>query len=411
MPYARKRGCKCGKDKKCKCGATWSFTANCGKDPVTGERVQIQGSGYKTKQEALDAAKEIEIQYKNGTYVKEARISFREFANEWLSHYRAIGGISDGTVDIRNHAIRRMLKYFDKIPVSQITTKMYQDMLISMKEPGGKNEKEGYAQETLISTHNTAQMMFEWGVIHKYIKSDPTEHSKIPRIDKQYDVDEDEEELPKYLEKDELIRFLEIVQKHGRFKDYAVYYTLAYTGMRIGELSVLCEDDLFSDKCQLRIKRTVYNAKGRAKEFKLKKPKTKKSKRIIDVDESVVKLLEKQIAMQKEVKMKYRNVYYDEHNFIFANSKRNPGYPEHRNMFERRMKKFLKLASLSTELTPHSLRHTHTSLLAEAGVPLEAIMERLGHKDDQTTKLIYLHVTKKMKKVASQKFADLMRGI
>lgn len=411
MPYARKRGCKCDKKKKCSCGATWSFTANCGKDPVTGERIQIPGSGYKTKAEALAAAKEIEIQHKNGTYVKEKNVSFRDFSNEWLKHYQSLGGVSDGTVDIRRHAIQRMLKYFDKIPVPQITTKMYQDMLIKMKEPGGKNKKEGYAQETLISTHNAGQMLFEWGKIHGYIKNNPTEYSKIPRIDKQYDVIEDEEELPKYLEKEELAKFLETVRIHGTFKDYAAFYTLSYTGFRIGELTVLCEEDLFSDECRLRVNKTVYNGKCKASEFKLKKPKTKKSRRTIDIDKSVVDLLEKQIKMQKEIKMQKRNIYYDEHNFIFANTNKNPGYPEHRNLFERHMRKFLKIAGLNTDLTPHSLRHTHASLLAEAGATLEEIMDRLGHKDDKTTRLIYMHVTKEMKKLASQKFADLMRGI
>lgn len=411
MAYARRRGCKCENKKKCKCGAKWSFTANCGTDPVTGERIQEFGSGFNTKAEALAAAKEIELQYANGTYVKEKKISFREFSSEWLKHYQSLGGISDGTVDIRRHAIRRMLKYFDKIPVPQITTKMYQDMLIKMKEPGGKNKREGYAQETLISTHNTGQMMFEWGVIHGYIKNNPTKHSKIPRVDKQYEVIEDEEELPKYLEKEELAKFLDTVRVHGTFKDYVAFYTLAYTGLRIGELAVLCEEDIFFEDCLLRVNKTVYNGKGKASEFKIKKPKTKKSRRVIDIDESVVELIEKQIKKQKEFKMAKRNIYFDEYNFIFANTDRNPGYPEHRNLFGRRMKKFLSIAGLNEELTPHSLRHTHASLLAEAGATEVEIMDRLGHKDDRTTKLIYLHVTKNMKKQASRKFADLMRGI
>ncbi|MGE7604678.1 tyrosine-type recombinase/integrase [Peribacillus sp. NPDC097675] len=62
-------------------------------------------------------------------------------------------------------------------------------------------------------------------------------------------------------------------------------------------------------------------------------------------------------------------------------------------------------------MTPHSLRHTHTSLLAEARVSLEQIMDRLGHIDDQITKNVYLHVTQDMKKEASHKFAELMRSL
>ncbi|WP_081791798.1 tyrosine-type recombinase/integrase [Sporolactobacillus terrae] len=42
------------------------------------------------------------------------------------------------------------------------------------------------------------------------------------------------------------------------------------------------------------------------------------------------------------------------------------------------------IATVKKDLTPHALRHTHTSLLAEAGVDLIRIMERLGHVDDAT---------------------------
>ncbi len=62
------------------------------------------------------------------------------------------------------------------------------------------------------------------------------------------------------------------------------------------------------------------------------------------------------------------------------------------------MARLIKLAGLNEALTPLSLRHTHTSLLAEAGVGLEAIIARLCHCDDDTTRKIYLHVTRKMKR-------------
>ena len=75
------------------------------------------------------------------------------------------------------------------------------------------------------------------------------------------------------------------------------------------------------------------------------------------------------------------------------------------------MKRLLKIAGVSQELTPHSFRHTHTSLLAEAGVGLEEIMDRLGHTEDETTRIIYLHVTKELKKEASHKFGQLMRSL
>ncbi|WP_373459053.1 tyrosine-type recombinase/integrase [Peribacillus sp. V2I11] len=79
---------------------------------------------------------------------------------------------------------------------------------------------------------------------------------------------------------------------------------------------------------------------------------------------------------------------------------------------ENRMESLLKKTpSINKRLTPHSLRHTHTSLLAEAGVELLQIMDRLGHTEDETTTQVYLHITKDRKKEASQKFAQLMRSL
>ena len=49
--------------------------------------------------------------------------------------------------------------------------------------------------------------------------------------------------------------------------------------------------------------------------------------------------------------------------------------------------------------------------MAEAGVNLFEIMDRLGHKDDETTTQVYLHITKEKQKKASQKFGQLMRSL
>ena len=40
----------------------------------------------------------------------------------------------------------------------------------------------------------------------------------------------------------------------------------------------------------------------------------------------------------------------------------------------------------------HDLRHSHASMLIQAGVPAIAIAERLGHKNAQTTLRVYAHL-------------------
>ena len=55
------------------------------------------------------------------------------------------------------------------------------------------------------------------------------------------------------------------------------------------------------------------------------------------------------------------------------------------------------LQLLNKRVHPHMLRHTHTSLLASKGIPVEVISRRLGHSDSRITKEVYLHVTKELK--------------
>lgn len=96
---------------------------------------------------------------------------------------------------------------------------------------------------------------------------------------------------------------------------------------------------------------------------------------------------------------------------MFAKTKKNAGYPEYIKTIENRMARLLKIAGLNESLTPHSLRHTHVSLLTEAGAELQEIMDRLGHRDDDTTRYVYTHVTKPKKKEASQRFSNLMESL
>jgi integrase len=144
--------------------------------------------------------------------------------------------------------------------------------------------------------------------------------------------------------------------------------------------------------------------------YELLTPKTKTSKRKIEISPIIFEELEKHQARQKEIKMQYRKTYHDK-GFVFANTEEHPGYPLYIKFLESRMRGLLRISEIKDNLTPHSLRHTHTSLLAEAGVGLQEIMERLGHKDDETTKSVYLHVTKSMKKEASHKFEQLMKNL
>ncbi len=203
---------------------------------------------------------------------------------------------------------------------------------------------------------------------------------------------------------------LETAKNNGLEHDYLVFLILAYTGIRVGELVALKWKDVDFKNNTISITKTYYNSNNNTVEYQLVPPKTRKSRRKIVVDEDVINALKEHKKVQNKVIEQLGDNYYNK-DFIFAKMERQHGYPIVVKTVQNRMARLLAIANLNRELTPHSLRHTHTSLLAEAGVRLEQIMDRLGHSDDQITKDVYLHVTQEMKKEASQKFSELMRSL
>jgi integrase len=292
-------------------------------------------------------------------------------------------GVKKSSARIRHNEIDNLKKYFDLIMIKDITKKQYQDTLLDMHKTLSEN--------TISGIHGTARMIFRKAVELDIIKKDPTEFARPPRkVETLKDV-ENSSELPKYLEKEDLSTFLRLAHDAGLQDDYVIFLVLAYTGIRAGELCTLKWSDIEFTDHTIKISRTYYNPTNNIKNYEMLTPKTKASRRTIHVSKRVIDELETHRAKQNII-MKTRDMWHDE-NFVFTLGS-NPGYPIYVKRIENRMARLLQLSELNSELTPHSLRHTHTSLLAEAGVSLEEIMERLGHADDDTTRRVYLHVTK-----------------
>lgn len=396
-----KRGCTC-KKKKCTCGSKWAFTIDIGVDPMTGKPKQKVRSGFNSKEDAIQAATTLLHEINHETYIEESDQMFSAFAKEWLSIYKEVNVVKPGTIRIRLHEISKLMPYFAQLKLKDITKKHYQDALNHLKD-------QGYSDSTRSGIHRTGRMIFRKALELELIKKDPTEFAYLKKDRKSIEeLEEEEEEIPKYLEKDELALFLKTAQQHGLELDYLMFLVLSYTGIRVGELVALKWQDVDFEQQTIRITKTYYNPNNNSVQFQLVTPKTKTSRRKIVVDAVVIRALRQHKETQEKMIQKLGNDYAQQ-DFIFAKTTRHPGYPMVIKMVQLRMARLLALADLNTDLTPHSLRHTHTSLLAEAGVALEQIMDRLGHADDQITRNIYLHITKEMKKEASHKFAQLMR--
>ncbi|WP_199690471.1 MULTISPECIES: site-specific integrase [Clostridia] len=188
------------------------------------------------------------------------------------------------------------------------------------------------------------------------------------------------------------------------------FYTLAFSGMRSGELCALQKNDLDFKENTINIEKTIYNEKNNMRGYELTTPKTDGSIRLISMEQSVMDMLRKVVQENDKHKMQYRTLMEDYHDkdFVFARAN---GYPFVTKTILTRMNRLMRKTNIKKYAIPHIFRHTHISMLSKAGVDIATIMKRVGHEDIDTTMRIYTHVTDKMKKDATEKISNLYGNI
>ena len=159
---------------------------------------------------------------------------------------------------------------------------------------------------------------------------------------------------------------------------------LALSGLRIGELIPLTYNDVDLTNRTIQINKT-FNPECKI----ILDPKTYTSTRTVHIQTELHKLLKDIIKLSKE-----RQVIFGYRSSLLF-PRVDGGYLIYQTL-NNRFKKYTSQI-LEHELTLHSLRHTHASLMFENGMTLEAISERLGHKGSNITKEVYLHITNKKK--------------
>lgn len=258
--------------------------------------------------------------------------------------------------------------------VDNLSPRYVNDQLLS----SGKN----------ISTVNRyikyIKFALKWGMKNDYHSN----HSLLLKLDSINE--ESSAEIPdvvydisnEYLEPEEIQKLLNYFTKNN-WQDYYISYFLILTGMRIGEFVALEDSDVDIKSKTIHITKTYYPSTKHATSAK-----TKDSIRDIHIQPELLTLIKKLRLWRKEAM--FENGIKST---LFMPHLKTGGYLSYGTY-----NLHLKTAAsevLGREITPHKLRHTHASILAET-MSAEQISRRLGHHDDKITKAIYIHITQKM---------------
>ncbi|MGD6818307.1 Arm DNA-binding domain-containing protein [Metabacillus sp. 113a] len=312
-------GHTCGEE--CTCDNKWTFVIDVGKYLKLGKRKQIWRDNFDTRDEAEAAAAVLIEKIKQGKFHIETDMLFKEYVDVWLAEYIKVTAPKPGTIRIRKYSIDKFLSFFNGIKLKKITEEMYQAVLDNLKE-------QGFARGTIKSIHTTGRLLFGKAVKKKLLNDNPTANAYILKEDDNI-INEDEEDLqdlPKFFEVEELLRFLDSAGEKGLFMDEVIFNVLAYTGIRVGELVVLKWSNIDFEKLTISINKTYYNPKSSTVNYTLVRPKSKKSKRVITVDPALIELLENHKEEQEKMILRLGDGYYNK-GFVFTNFNRHPGYP------------------------------------------------------------------------------------
>lgn len=326
----------------------------------------------------------IELQNKIKDVIKELHldpnITMYEVAQLWLEH-------TEPTVKIATHInhtlhVKKIFTYIDtSIPLVNVTPIMIENMIHNVYY---KEELSYYYAKSILTT---VRAIFRHAKRRRIIQ-DIHEIEDISVKKKPFTHTEIAKKQNKFLDAVELKSVLSQLTKLAPRVALLIEF-MSLTGLRIGELLALRYCDYDEKKATININGTLQYFYKNGSDIKRGTPKNIYSVRDVTLDARCVKILNSIITDNKRQSLWFKG--YEEQGYIFTAKRGNPYDMQYIN-------KLLKQVHIEGKhLTTHIFRHTHISILAELGIPLKAIMQRVGHNDPATTLSIYTHVTQHMK--------------
>ena len=315
------------------------------------DRRQIRAKAFRTKREAEAWQATVENELRGGTYRDRTlgEATFAEVAREWLATRsditRSSRDVYQGELD------RHLLPRWGGAPIARIRRG---ELAVWFAELARR-----LSPRSVGRVHRVLAMVLQWAVETDRIASNPAARLPLPRPEAAEHV------FLSHAEVDVL------AAAAGRSKTLVL--TLAYTGLRFGEVAALQVTDIDLATRRLAVNRAW--AGMNTSEPYLSTPKTHE-RRKVGLPGFLVAELAELIADRQAAAWLFTSPY---------------GYPLNLPNWRRReFNSAVARAGLQGRgLTPHSLRHTAASLAIAAGADVKVVQTMLGHKDAAMTLNVY----------------------
>ncbi|MBA2913871.1 tyrosine-type recombinase/integrase [Limosilactobacillus frumenti] len=354
------------------------------KDPLTDKYrrvcVTFNHNNYHTRKQAhLILSKRINQRLViSGDQILEPKIMLIEVVHQWLDNFRPRVKFNTyrNNVSRAKNIIKALGKDTIITRINSYLLTNYFDRLIYVHH---------YKNSTVQKFRGTLNNIFKFAIQHRYLNRNPL---KNVQINYRYNYQQNHPEQ-NFLDDEELKAVLSYMYQrsphYGRFCEF-----LYLTGLRYGEAASLYPKNIYPNshgQVIAAVRGTLVQGK------KQPSPKTTESIRDVVLPEQAVQLCINEMKS-----------HHSRTKFVFTSDRGKPLGNTVLNTWLHHAKHDL---CIHKHLSVHTFRHTHISKLAELGVPLYLIQARVGHKDAQTTKEIYLHVTKRAELILDNKLNQL----
>ena len=368
----------------------WEARVTTGYDPGTGKQIQRSVSG-KTQREVAQKLREISVEIDKRTYLAPTKLTVKDWLDTWVKEY--LEDIKPSTKYLYTRNVEMyIIPNLGSVKLDALTSPMVQALYNRLHKPDKKDVKP-LSAKTIRSLHGVLHKALQQAVLNGYIRVNPTDACKPPRVVKK-------EIQP--LDETQVSEFLKAIQGHPH--EYLYKITL-FSGMREGEVLGLTWDCVDLEHGTLLIKQQLRREQQKGGKYYFSPPKNNKS-RVLSLAPSVVQLFRLQKLKQNGMRLEAGDCW-DENNLIFSNQ--TGGFLSYRTVYDCFKRIVDKIGSPSTRF--HDLRHTYAVLAIKSGDDIKTVQENLGHATAAFTLDVYGHVTAQMRRDSADRMEQVIKSV